>query len=79
MFCEDFCARFAGVARLYGAGAFERIVRSRVCLIGLGGVGSWAEKGDPASGIAPGTKWEDVPADWLCPDCGVGKDAFKPA
>ncbi len=37
------------------------------------------EKGDPASGIAPGTKWEDVPADWLCPDCGVGKDAFKPA
>ena len=37
------------------------------------------EKGDPVSGIAPGTKWEDVPSDWLCPDCGVGKDAFKPA
>lgn len=35
------------------------------------------EKGDPANGVAPGTKWEDVPADWVCPDCGVGKDSFK--
>ncbi|MBR6798326.1 MAG: tRNA threonylcarbamoyladenosine dehydratase [Opitutales bacterium] len=41
MFSEDFCSRFAGVARLYGAEAFEKIVRSRICLIGLGGVGSW--------------------------------------
>ena len=29
--------------------------------------------GDPASGIAPGTKWEDVPDDWMCPDCGASK------
>ena len=28
------------------------------------------EKGDPEHGIAPGTKWEDVPEDWLCPICG---------
>jgi len=34
--------------------------------------------GDPDSGIAPGTKWEDVPADWVCPLCGVGKDMFEP-
>jgi rubredoxin len=27
--------------------------------------------------IAPGTRWEDVPADWLCPDCGVGKADFE--
>lgn len=33
--------------------------------------------GDPDSGIAPGTKWEDVPEDWVCPICGVGKDAFE--
>lgn len=33
--------------------------------------------GDPANGIAPGTKWEDIPADWVCPDCGLGKDAFE--
>lgn len=34
------------------------------------------EAGDPENGIAPGTKWEDVPSDWLCPLCGVGKDQF---
>ena len=32
--------------------------------------------GDPDNGIAPGTAWEDVPADWVCPVCGLGKDAF---
>ncbi|BBL70553.1 rubredoxin [Methylogaea oryzae] len=32
--------------------------------------------GDPDSGIAPGTRWEDVPDDWSCPDCGVDKDMF---
>lgn len=34
-------------------------------------------KGDPESGLAPGTRWEDVPDDWVCPDCGVGKDDFE--
>jgi rubredoxin-NAD+ reductase len=34
-------------------------------------------KGDPDSGLAPGTRWEDVPDDWICPDCGVGKDDFE--
>lgn len=33
-------------------------------------------KGWPEDGIAPGTKWQDIPADWLCPECGVGKDDF---
>lgn len=32
--------------------------------------------GDPDNGIAPGTAWEDVPADWVCPVCGLGKDSF---
>ena len=35
------------------------------------------EKGEPDAGIAPGTKWEDVPADFVCPLCGVGKDEFE--
>lgn len=35
--------------------------------------------GDPEHGIAPGTKWEDIPEGWTCPVCGVGKDQFKPA
>lgn len=33
--------------------------------------------GLPDEGIAPGTRWEDVPEDWACPDCGVGKDDFE--
>ena len=36
------------------------------------------ETGDPDSGIAPGTAWEDIPEDWVCPVCGLGKDAFTP-
>ncbi|NBH84046.1 rubredoxin [bacterium C-53] len=35
------------------------------------------EKGYPEGGIAPGTKWEDVPDDFLCPLCFVGKDQFS--
>ncbi len=35
------------------------------------------KEGWPEDGIAPGTKWEDVPNDWTCPDCGVGKDDFE--
>ncbi|MGN1344454.1 MAG: rubredoxin [Traorella sp.] len=32
--------------------------------------------GDPENGVNPNTKWEDVPEDWVCPLCGVGKDQF---
>jgi rubredoxin len=32
--------------------------------------------GMPSEGIAAGTKWEDVPADWNCPECGVTKADF---
>lgn len=34
--------------------------------------------GDPDNGVAPGTPFEDVPEDWCCPDCGVGKGEFSP-
>ena len=33
--------------------------------------------GDPANGIVPGTSFEDLPQDWVCPECGVGKDQFE--
>lgn len=33
--------------------------------------------GDPDSGIDPGTSFEDLPEDWVCPVCGAGKDAFE--
>lgn len=35
------------------------------------------DAGDPESGIAPGTKWEDVPDDYLCPLCKLGKEVFE--
>ena len=35
------------------------------------------ENGIPEDGILAGTKWEDVPANWACPDCGVSKADFE--
>ncbi|MDF2939986.1 MAG: rubredoxin [Gammaproteobacteria bacterium] len=34
-------------------------------------------EGWPADGIAPGTKWEDVPLNWQCPECGAAKQDFE--
>jgi len=34
--------------------------------------------GDPEHGVEPGTPFERLPDDWVCPDCGVGKDQFSP-
>jgi rubredoxin len=36
------------------------------------------EIGDPVNGVPPGTAWEDVPDDWVCPECFVPKDDFSP-
>ena len=37
------------------------------------------EVGDPDNGIPAGTAFEDLPEDWVCPLCSVGKDQFSPA
>jgi len=34
--------------------------------------------GDPDNEVEPNTAFEDLPDDWVCPDCGVGKDEFEP-
>ena len=34
--------------------------------------------GDPDSGIMPGTPWEEIPEDWVCPVCGMDKSVFEP-
>jgi rubredoxin-NAD+ reductase len=34
-------------------------------------------QGDPDTGIAPGTRWEDIPDDWHCPECGAEKSDFE--
>lgn len=36
------------------------------------------EQGDSDNGINPGTSFEDLPEDWVCPICGVTKDEFEP-
>ena len=36
------------------------------------------ELGDPDGGIEPGTPFEEIPDDWICPVCGVGKEEFRP-
>ncbi|MBF0433654.1 MAG: rubredoxin [Fibrobacteria bacterium] len=36
------------------------------------------EKGDPDNGVAPGTAFKDLPEDWVCPLCYVGKEQFDP-
>ena len=35
-------------------------------------------EGDPKSGITPGTAFEDLPEDWVCPVCGAKKAKFQP-
>lgn len=35
------------------------------------------EKGDPDEGFEPGTRWEDIPPNWSCPDCGARKEDFE--
>ena len=49
-------------------------MRKYMCLV-CGFIYDEAE-GWPDEGIAPGTKWEDIPQDWSCPECGATKDEF---
>ena len=35
------------------------------------------KKGDPENAVEPGTAFENLPTDWVCPECGAGKDEFQ--
>ncbi|HET6442888.1 MAG TPA: rubredoxin [Phycisphaerae bacterium] len=35
-------------------------------------------KGDPSNGVEPGTAFESLPDDWVCPECGAAKSEFEP-
>ena len=35
------------------------------------------EMGEPEAGLQPGTRWENIPEDWSCPDCGASKSDFE--
>lgn len=51
------------------------VYRSYMCVV-CGFVYHEAE-GLPEDGIAPGTRWADIPDSWICPDCGVTKEDFE--
>jgi len=36
----------------------------------------YEELGSPEDGLAPGTRWEEIPDDWQCPECGAAKQDF---
>ena len=63
-------ARFPSGNRLPG-----QAMKSYMCVIC--GFVYEEENGHPESGIAPGTRWEDVPINWVCPDCGAGREEFE--
>ncbi|MCB1742029.1 MAG: rubredoxin [Gammaproteobacteria bacterium] len=50
-------------------------MKSYMCVI-CGFVYSEAD-GMPDEGVDPGTRWEDVPSTWTCPDCGARKEDFE--
>jgi rubredoxin len=53
----------------------ERPYRTYVCQ-----VCGWIydeEQGDEEEGLAPGTRWEDLPVNWVCPECGARKEDFE--
>ena len=62
-------------ATAHADGAASDAWRQWICII-CGWVYDEAE-GLPEEGIAPGTRWEDIPDDWTCPDCGVSKEDFE--
>jgi tRNA A37 threonylcarbamoyladenosine dehydratase len=47
----DFDRRFGGIARLYGEGALARLAKAHICIVGIGGVGSWAVEALARSGV----------------------------
>ena len=54
----------------------EVVVQKYVC-----DVCGWVydpETGNPDNGVKPGTAFADIPADWVCPECGAGKSEFSP-
>ncbi len=55
--------------------ASQTTFRNWICVV-CGFLYSEAD-GLPEEGIEPGTRWEDVPETWTCPDCGVGKSDFE--
>jgi rubredoxin len=65
----------SGALTRLGSNLNRRVVMTKWECLGCGYVYD-PEVGDPDGGIAPGTPFEALPEDWICPECGVGKDMF---
>jgi len=50
---SDFETRFGGIARLYGQAGLQKLRAAHVCVVGIGGVGTWAAEAVARSGSAP--------------------------
>ena len=59
---EDYLQRFGGIGRLYGAAALPRLQAAHVCVVGVGGVGSWTVEGLARSGIGALTLVDHAPS-----------------
>ena len=57
------------------AGTLRLAMKKYMCLI-CGWIYDEA-LGSPDDGLPPGTRWEDVPPNWTCPECGARKDDFE--
>lgn len=55
----------------------ERILDYKTYMCTICGFIYDEQEGYPEGGIPAGTKWEDIPADWTCPQCGASKDEFE--
>ncbi|MGO4329042.1 rubredoxin [Cupriavidus sp. 2TAF22] len=62
----------AGPAELVGAGVEFKVWQCALC-----GFMYDESVGMPDEGILAGTRWEDIPDDWRCPECAVGKSDFE--
>jgi len=72
---QDEPARTAKIAFYSNPQWLTATMKKWMCLI-CGWIYDEAE-GAPEDGIAPGTRWEDVPPNWTCPDCGARKEDFE--
>ncbi|GLW63541.1 hypothetical protein Arub01_17850 [Actinomadura rubrobrunea] len=57
-------------------GVAEGAVKGKAWMCLVCGFVYYEDEGLPEEGIPPGTAWDDIPDDWVCPDCGVSKDDF---
>ena len=62
-----------------GAEKFPYRQIQKSCICNVCGYEYDEDAGDPDNGIEPGTKFEDLPEDFVCPLCGVGKEDFSAA